>query len=269
MSRCVLHYVVTVDQPWLSVYPTSGLLDEFASANLEVTFNTSTLPVGAYSAKITIADTIGYNSPVTIPVTLSVYASRVAYTKALRLYAFSRGKGEQGDPIINAAATLPVALPFVLSEVYVFQPIKDPGVLWLTEELPYDEVNARGSAVLPFLLPAELASTEIREDIQGQIRTRRYDFGTFQKKRYSRGQIDIVLYDGSAATGSITTVNPDTEATLFRAASENSEDFIRRVRVARQGQSAELVIRTTQGRASIRGVSLDAVVPGTTTKSEE
>lgn len=72
MSRCVLQYTVTVDQSWLSVTPSSGLLNEGESIDLLVTYDTDQLAVGRHTANITITDANASNSPVVVPVTLDV-----------------------------------------------------------------------------------------------------------------------------------------------------------------------------------------------------
>lgn len=190
-------------------------------------------------------------------------------SNTLRLYAFATGQGARGEPVVENAVTLPVNLPFTLTEEYVYAPETDPGILWLTEELSKDEVNATGTAVLPFELPASLTTATTQSAITGQIRTRRFNFGTLQRKRFSRAEVDVVLYTDSAANVQVETINPDTASTLMNFSTDTQEDYIRRARVAKQGYGAELVINTTSGRASIRGATLEAVLPGETTKSED
>lgn len=188
---------------------------------------------------------------------------------SLRLLAFAKGNGTVAEPEVVNAATLPVTLPFPLTEEYIIAPQTDPGVLWLTEELPYDEVNATGTAVLPFNLPASLATAATRADITGTLTTRRLLFETLHRKRFSRALVDVVLYQDSAANVSIATINPDTKTSLLAFATATQKDYIRRIRVAKQGYGAELTINTTQGRASIRGATIEATIPGQNTKSED
>lgn len=201
-------------------------------------------------------------------------------SNTLRLYAFAIGTGAAATtPVTNqGGVALPVALPFVLTET-VSTPVEtapisstpgqDPGVLWLTEEGTADEINSTGTSILPFSLPSVLASSVNVLPIVGNIRTRQFQFGTMHKKRFSRASVDVVLYEDSTADVSINTINPDAETKLLEFSTSTQEDYVRRVRVAKQGFGAELIINTTQGRASIRGATLEAVIPGTTTKSED
>lgn len=190
-------------------------------------------------------------------------------SNTLRMYAFATGQGDLGEPVIENDAKLPVALPFSLTEEYVYAPAGNPGVLWLTEELSVDEANAYGTAVLPFNLPAELASDAISSPIPGTITTRRYSFGTMDKKRFRKVALDVVLYNASAAEVLINTRNPDMTTKLQEFDTASQQDYVRRIRVAKQGFSADLTLNTLSGRASIRGASLEAVVPGSNIVSEK
>lgn len=193
----------------------------------------------------------------------------MAEATALRLYAFASGTGDLTPPVIQNAQVLPLFLPFMLTEAYSTVVSDDPGVLWLTEELAEDEINATGTAVIPFELPSILATSVRSQPIAGQITTRRYTFDSMEKKRFSKASLDVVLHQDSAASANISTINPDTETKLLSMTNATQEDYVRRVRVARLGYGAELIIKTTSGRASIRAASLEAVLPGATTKSED
>ncbi len=66
-----LGYFITKDQTWLSVSPTSGT-STGEEDTITVTYSTSGLSGGTYNANITITDAGAGNSPITIPVTLTV-----------------------------------------------------------------------------------------------------------------------------------------------------------------------------------------------------
>ena len=68
-----LNYSISVDASWLSCSPTSGT-STGESDPITVTYATSGLTAGTYSATITIADSGASNSPQTIPVSLTVNA---------------------------------------------------------------------------------------------------------------------------------------------------------------------------------------------------
>ncbi len=68
-----LDYTVSVDEPWLSVDPTSGSSTGSGDAATHtVSYSTSGLSLGSYSASITVSDPAATNDPVVIPVSLTV-----------------------------------------------------------------------------------------------------------------------------------------------------------------------------------------------------
>jgi len=77
----VLSYTITDDVDWLSCSPASG-----ASTGehdpIAVTYNTSALPAGDYSATITISDPASSNDPQTIPVSLKIGLPTISRTPA-------------------------------------------------------------------------------------------------------------------------------------------------------------------------------------------
>ncbi len=67
-----LVYTITDDASWLSVSPASGTLAAGASQTLAVTYTTAGLVASSYAATITITDPNATNSPLDIPVSLTV-----------------------------------------------------------------------------------------------------------------------------------------------------------------------------------------------------
>jgi len=66
-----LSYSITVDQGWLSCFPTSGTSTR-EHDSITVSYSTDSLSLGTYLATINISDPAADNSPQTIPVTLTV-----------------------------------------------------------------------------------------------------------------------------------------------------------------------------------------------------
>jgi len=63
----MLHWTATTDQPWLSVVPDTGTGDLMVSAVADIT----AMPVGKYTATITVTDPEAINSPKTLPVLIT------------------------------------------------------------------------------------------------------------------------------------------------------------------------------------------------------
>ena len=72
-----LTYSIGVDQTWLSVSPAGGSsTGPSDAATITVSYATASLPIGTYTAAITITDPAALNSPFIIPVTLQVRSVR-------------------------------------------------------------------------------------------------------------------------------------------------------------------------------------------------
>ncbi|HVP10501.1 MAG TPA: hypothetical protein VMV94_04845 [Phycisphaerae bacterium] len=69
-----LNYVISVDQPWLSLSPTSGSTAT-ATDTIAVQYSTASLAAGTYPATITVSDPSATNNPQTIAVTLTITAA--------------------------------------------------------------------------------------------------------------------------------------------------------------------------------------------------
>jgi peptidoglycan/xylan/chitin deacetylase (PgdA/CDA1 family) len=83
-----LNYSISSDQPWLSCTPVSGSCDG-ETDTITVSYLTSSLAPGSYSAIITVTDPAAANSPLTIPVTLTIEG---VYQSILELN-FEEGSG--------------------------------------------------------------------------------------------------------------------------------------------------------------------------------
>jgi hypothetical protein len=67
-----LNWSLTVDQPWLTINPTSGSVDYGILDFMTVSADITGLPSGVYNAIITITDPAASNSPQTLGVTLTI-----------------------------------------------------------------------------------------------------------------------------------------------------------------------------------------------------
>jgi hypothetical protein len=105
--------------------------------------------------------------------------------------------------------------------------------------------------------------------VDGQILTRRYNFKTFDEKRFSGLQSDFVLNQGDDMTISVVITNPDTTVQLIRFGATADEDKTVRTRIGRRGYSADILFQSLAGRPILRSYSLDATVTGRNLVSAE
>lgn len=98
--------------------------------------------------------------------------------------------------------------------------------------------------------------------LDGQILTRRFNFKTFDEKRFSGLQSDFVLSAGDDVTVSAVVTNPDSTTQLIRFASQTNEDKTLRTRIAKRGYAVDLLFQSNAGRPVLRSYALDATVSG-------
>lgn len=118
-----LNYSISDNQSWLSVSPSSGT-STGEEDTITVTYSTTGLAQGNYSATITISDNAAGNSPVTIPVSLSVtlppiYFANMDTNPGWTLqgaWAWGVPQGAGGDP--NSGFTGANVIAFNLSGAY-------------------------------------------------------------------------------------------------------------------------------------------------------
>jgi len=152
------------------------------------------------------------------------------------------------------------------------------GNYFLLEEEDYDEIN--DGTGTPVLGTATLGTTggatsatfvegAATIPVDGQILTRRYNFKTFDEKRFSGLQSDFVLNQGDDMTISVVITNPDTTVQLIRFGATADEDKTVRTRIGRRGYSADILFQSLAGRPILRSYSLDATVTGRNLVSAE
>jgi hypothetical protein len=105
--------------------------------------------------------------------------------------------------------------------------------------------------------------------MDGQILSRRYNFKTFDEKRFSGLQSDFVLNQGDDVTISAVMTNPDATVELIRFASQTDEDKTVRTRIGRRGYAMDVLFQSNAGRPVLRSYSLDATVSGRNLTSVE
>lgn len=105
--------------------------------------------------------------------------------------------------------------------------------------------------------------------IDGELLSRRYNFKTFDEKRFSGLQSDFVLNQGDNVSIFAVMTNPDATVELIRFASQAEEDKTVRTRIGRRGYALDVLIQSNAGRPVLRSYSLDATVSGRNLTSVE
>lgn len=140
-----LNYTISDDVAWLSVSPGSGSTT-FADQPHTITYNTSSLTPGGYSATITITDPAATNNPQTISVNLTVMAipPNDNFANAQNL----PGSSGVTSAINNTAASLETGEPTVRDG----QPLSK--TLWYSWQAPASgptQISTLGSLAVPML----------------------------------------------------------------------------------------------------------------------
>jgi hypothetical protein len=150
--------------------------------------------------------------------------------------------------------------------------LDDTQGLFLMEELDADEYGqATGTPILPFYLPETLSAASFRENlIAGVCDTRTYIFDIMESKRYASLEYDLAIPSGSAIRASAVTINPDKVRVLDEyGANADGQDATRRVPIRMTAYGIRIRFNNLSKRPTIRGVLVDAIVPGRNTKSTD
>ena len=146
---------------------------------------------------------------------------------------------------------------------------KENGI-FLTEENNYDEFdNLVGNPLLPFYLPQQINNNFLQYPIAGVILTRRYFYDTFENKRYSSAEVDISSTTTDVMRIDAVTSNPDNDSEVFSFSASTAANFTKRFPIAKKGFGLDLRFTVTAGRPAVRGLRLNATVPGRTLVSAE
>ena len=140
--------------------------------------------------------------------------------------------------------------------------------LHLSEQGEIDIIN-NGSgtpvlsvAVLGNATSAKFVTGVIETPIQGLLTSRRYNFKTFDQKRFSGLQTDMVLDGSTDVDISAIAINPDSTVNLINFVSTSAIDKNIRTKIARRGYAVDIKFTVNSGRPTIRGFTLDATVSG-------
>ena len=123
--------------------------------------------------------------------------------------------------------------------------------------------NTSGSTTSVF------AEGTIQTPISAILTSRRYSFKTFDQKRFSGLQTDMLLDANTNMDISAIGTNPDSELSLINFTSTTTEDKNVRTKIARRGYAVDIKFTVNSGRPTIRGLTLDAVVSGRNLVSTE
>jgi len=177
--------------------------------------------------------------------TYGSYAPRVllqaVYSNRNQMFAVSLRKfhlSEQGEiDLLNNGTGTPVL-----------------GVMVFSASTNADNVFAEGTIQTP--IPAILTS-------------RRYSFKTFDQKRFSGLQTDMLLDANTNIDISSIATNPDSTVNLINFTSSSVEDKNIRTKISRRAYAIDVKFTINSGRPTIRGLTLDAVIPGRNLVSTE
>jgi hypothetical protein len=109
----------------------------------------------------------------------------------------------------------------------------------------------------------------IETPIQGILTSRRYSFKTFDQKRFSGLQTDMLLDANTSMDISAIAINPDTAISLINFTSTTVADKNVRAKVSRRAYALDIKFTINSGRPTIRGLTIDAVTPGRNLVSTE
>ena len=110
--------------------------------------------------------------------------------------------------------------------------------------------------------------------VNGQIKTRRYNFGELSSKRFLRSITDAVIPNGGSVTTRVNIIDPDKENEQIGSITNttgSSENYHLKAPIRYKAHAAELVYETSGGRPEIRSVALEASpksLPATLSRNE-
>jgi len=145
----------------------------------------------------------------------------------------------------------------------------DQGV-FLTEQLDYDEYgNNIGTPVLhetppssPYL-PFELGVDQFQGNlIQSSLTTRRYIFNTFNDKRFSGSEIDLLFQAGAVLDTYVDVANEDSSTLIDSYGSPSDNDETRRTPIRKTGTGIQFRFVARNLRPAIRSVFAYGTIKG-------
>lgn len=150
--------------------------------------------------------------------------------------------------------------------------------LHLSEQGDVDILNnGTGTPVLGLALLGDTAGADsavfvtgvIQSPIPAILTSRRYSFKTFDQKRFSGLQTDMLLDANTSMDISAIATNPDNAISLINFTSTTAEDKNVRAKVSRRAYALDIKFTINAGRPTIRGLTIDAITPGRNLVSTE
>ena len=150
--------------------------------------------------------------------------------------------------------------------------------LHLSEQGDIDILNnGTGTPVLGTALLGDTAGADsavfvtgvIQSSIPAILTSRRYSFKTFDQKRFSGLQTDMLLDANTSMDISAIATNPDNAVSLINFTSTTAEDKNVRTKVSRRAYALDIKFTINSGRPTIRGLTIDAITPGRNLVSTE
>ena len=150
--------------------------------------------------------------------------------------------------------------------------------LHLSEQGEVDLLNnGTGTPVLGVMMFGSTSGSTTSIFAEGTIQTpipailtsRRYSFKTFDQKRFSGLQTDMLLDANTNIDISSIATNPDSTVNLINFTSSSVEDKNIRTKISRRAYAIDVKFTINSGRPTIRGLTLDAVIPGRNLVSTE
>lgn len=139
----------------------------------------------------------------------------------------------------------------------------DQGI-FLTEELEYDEYgNEIGIPTIPAYLPFYLGESKYQSNlIASSLTTRRYVFNTFNDKRFSGTEIDLLFQAGAALETYAVIANEDDISLIDHYGSPTDNDETRRTPIRKMGTGIQLKFVAKNLRPSIRSTFVYGTTKG-------
>lgn len=150
--------------------------------------------------------------------------------------------------------------------------LDDTQGMFMMEELDADEYGqATGTPLLPFYLPETLSASSFQSNlITGICDTRTYIFDSMESKRYASLEYDLQIPAGSAIRASVLTINPDVTRVVDEyGANASGEDASRRVPIRLTAYGIRVRFESISKRPTVRGLLVDAILPGRNTQSKD
>lgn len=150
--------------------------------------------------------------------------------------------------------------------------------LHLSEQGDVDILNnGTGTPVLGLALLGDTSGADsavfvtgvIQSPIPAILTSRRYSFKTFDQKRFSGLQTDMLLDASTNMDISAIATNPDTATSLISFTSTTAEDKNVRAKISRRSYALDIKFTINSGRPTIRGLTIDAITPGRNLVSTE